>query len=312
MLRFFRSGFILLRGKVGFTLETREKKRGDRFDGYWLRDEVPAMNSFMAYLFPNRADNEAFIEQSIDLRPMDAFLAKKNAGLEKDKYSYFHVILAACVKCFVLRPRMNRFISGNRIYQRDHISVAFVVKKRFEDSSSEGLAYKRYTGDDTIDTLHVSILEEIYQCRRTDVEDNSNAFMQKLMRLPSWLLRLVVKILFKLDRKGKVPYDLIRTDPNYASIFLTNLGSIGLDAGYHHLNNWGTNSFFVTIGEKHLHPYYDEKGNVEMREVLNLGFTLDERIADGYYYSRTIRLFKYLLQHPQLLEKPAKEEVDYE
>ena len=175
-------------------METREKKRGDRFDGYWLRDEVPAMNSFMAYLFPNRADNEAFIEQSIDLRPMDAFLAKKNAGLEKDKYSYFHVILAACVKCFVLRPRMNRFISGNRIYQRDHISVAFVVKKRFEDSSSEGLAYKRYTGDDTIDTLHASILEEIYQCRRTDVEDNSNAFMQKLMRLPSWLLRLVVKL----------------------------------------------------------------------------------------------------------------------
>ena len=125
-------------------METREKKRGDRFDGYWLRDEVPAMNSFMAYLFPNRADNEAFIEQSIDLRPMDAFLAKKNAGLEKDKYSYFHVILAACVKCFVLRPRMNRFISGNRIYQRDHISVAFVVKKRFEDSSSEGLCIQRY------------------------------------------------------------------------------------------------------------------------------------------------------------------------
>ena len=49
-----------------------------------------------------------------------------------------------------------------------------------------------------------------------------------------------------------------------------------------------------------------------MRQALNLGFTLDERIADGYYYSRTIRLFKYLLQHPQLLETPAKEEVDYE
>ena len=311
MLRFFRSGFILLRGKVGFTLETREKKRGDRFDGYWLRDEVPAMNSFMAYLFPNRADNEAFIEQSIDLRPMDAFLAKKNAGLEKDKYSYFHVILAACVKCFVLRPRMNRFISGNRIYQRDHISVAFVVKKRFEDSSSEGLAYKRYTGDDTIDTLHASILEEIYQCRRTDVEDNSNAFMQKLMRLPSWLLRLVVKILFKLDRKGKVPYDLIRTDPNYASIFLTNLGSIGLDAGYHHLNNWGTNSLFVTIGEKHLMPYHDAEGKVEMRETLKLGITLDERIADGYYYSKSIRLLKHLLQNPELLELPANQEVEY-
>ena len=311
MLRFFRSGFILFRGKVGFTLENRQKKRGDRFDGYWLRDEVPAMNQFMGYLLPNRADNEAFIEQSIDLRPMDAFLAKKNAGLEKDKYSYFHVILAACVKCFVLRPRMNRFISGNRIYQRDHISVAFVVKKRFEDSSSEGLAYKRYTGDDTIDTLHASILEEIYQCRRTDVEDNSNAFMQKLMRLPSWLLRIVVKILFKLDRKGKVPYDIIRTDPNYASIFLTNLGSIGLDAGYHHLNNWGTNSFFGVIGKKHLAPEWHEDGSCTVHPVLDLGLTLDERIGDGFYYSGTVRLLRKLLENPELLEQPFSTEVEY-
>ena len=204
-----------------------------------------------------------------------------------------------------------RFISGNRIYQRDHISVAFVVKKRFEDSSSEGLAYKRYTGDDTIDTLHASILEEIYQCRRTDVEDNSNAFMQKLMRLPSWLLRLVVKILFKLDRNGKVPYDIIRTDPNYASIFLTNLGSIGLDAGYHHLNNWGTNSFFGVIGKRHLAPEWHEDGSCTVRPVLDLGLTLDERIGDGFYYSGTVRLLRKLLENPELLEQPFSTEVEY-
>ena len=70
--------------------------------------------------------------------------------------------------------------------------------------------------------------------------------------------------------------------------------------------------FFVTIGEKHLHPYYDEAGHVEMREALNVGITLDERIADGYYYSKTVKLFKYLMQHPWLLDRPAKEEVDYE
>lgn len=49
-----------------------------------------------------------------------------------------------------------------------------------------------------------------------------------------------------------------------------------------------------------------------MREVLDLGLTLDERIADGYYYSKTIKLLKHLLQNPQLLEAPAKEEVQYE
>ena len=47
-----------------------------------------------------------------------------------------------------------------------------------------------------------------------------------------------------------------------------------------------------------------------MHETLPLGLTLDERIADGYYYSRTVKLLKYLLQNPRLLETPANEEVD--
>ena len=49
-----------------------------------------------------------------------------------------------------------------------------------------------------------------------------------------------------------------------------------------------------------------------MREKLKLGITLDERIADGYYYAKSVRLFKYLLEHPTLLERPLSEEVEYE
>ena len=177
-------------------MEQRPKKRGDRFDGYWLREEAPALAQFMAYLMPNRTDNEAHFDVDIDTRPLDDYLAKKNRGLTEDKYTYFHIFLAACVKCFVLRPKMNRFLAGNRVYQRDHISVSFVVKKKFEDHSDEGLAYKRYDGSDTIDTLHSSILEEIYQCRREDVLDNSTDIMSKLIRLPKWLLKILVRILF--------------------------------------------------------------------------------------------------------------------
>ena len=65
------------------------------------------------------------------------------------------------------------------------------------------------------------------------------------------------------------------------------------------------------IGEKYKAPRYDDDGNVTgMREMLNLGITLDERIADGYYYSKTIQLVKHLLQNPQLLSLPAKEPVE--
>ena len=79
-------------------MEQRAKKRGDRFDGYWLRDEAPALGQFMAYLMPNRADNEAHINMDVDCRPLDAFLAKKNEGLTEDKYTYFHIFLAAAAE----------------------------------------------------------------------------------------------------------------------------------------------------------------------------------------------------------------------
>ncbi|MBQ3701161.1 MAG: 2-oxo acid dehydrogenase subunit E2 [Oscillospiraceae bacterium] len=292
-------------------MEQRPKKRGDRFDGYWLRDEAPALGQFMAYLMPNRADNEAHINVDVDCRPLDAFLAKKNEGRTEDKYTYFHLFLAAAVKCFVLRPRMNRFISGNRLYMRDHISVSFVVKKKFEDKAEEGLAYKHYDENDTIDTLHESIMEEIHQCRREDVLDNSTDMMTKLLKLPRWMLRIIVNILFALDRNGKVPYDLIKADPNYSSIFMTNLGSIGMDSGYHHLNNWGTNSFFVMIGKKHLAPEWHEDGSCTVRPVISLGLTLDERIGDGYYYAGTVRLLHKLLENPELLELPFSTPVEY-
>lgn len=69
----------------------------------------------------------------------------------------------------------------------------------------------------------------------------------------------------------------------------------------------------MVIGEKKLTSVYnDEEGRTEMKETLDLGLTLDERIADGYYYSKTVKLVKYLLQNPELLELPAGEEVDYE
>ena len=285
-------------------------KRGDRFDGTWLRNEPP-LNQFMAYLYPNRADNEAYINEEIDLRPVEAYLAKKNEGRTEDKYTYFHVICATIVKAFTLRPKMNRFVSGNRLYARNHVSVAFVVKKKFSDRSEEGLAFRKFGPDATIDKLHDSLVEEVTQRRKDDDVDNSTDFMGKLLKLPRWMLRLLMKALFSLDRKGKVPYDLIKDDPNYASAFLTNLGSIDLNCGYHHLSNWGTCSCFVVIGRKHLAPEWHEDGTCEVRPVLNVGITLDERIADGYYYSKTIKLVKHLLAHPELLELPASTPVDY-
>ena len=99
-------------------MEARKRRHGDRRDGYWLRD-LDALHGFTPYLFPNRADNEAFIEEEVDLTNLNAFLEKKNSENPEFRYTFFHAILAAIVKTVTLRPRMNRFVQGNRMYMRN-------------------------------------------------------------------------------------------------------------------------------------------------------------------------------------------------
>lgn len=293
-------------------MEKKKKRRGDRRDGTWLRN-IDAMHAFMPYLYPNRADNEAFIQESIELENIEKYLAEKNAKLAdgEEEYKLFHVLLAALVKTITLRPKMNRFVKGGRMYQRNTLSLAFVVKKKFSDNGAEALAFMEFDGETTIDDVHRKISAEINECRSEKI-DNSTAGMDAFTKMPRWLLRIVMWVLHRLDYYGKVPYSLIKTDPNHATCFITNLGSIGLKAGYHHLCNWGTNSLFIVLGQKKKSPIYDDDRNMSMKDTMPIGITLDERIADGYYYSKTVKLLKYLLANPELLETAAKEEVDYE
>ena len=140
--------------------EQKKKKWGDRSDAVWLKD-LPSMNRIMPCIMPNRADNEAFISVDIDYKPLEAYLAKKNEGLTEDKYTFFHVIACAIGKAFVLRPKMNRFVCNNRVYQRNDITVAFTVKKKFDDRAEEALAQFKIDAHETMDTFHEKIMKVI-------------------------------------------------------------------------------------------------------------------------------------------------------
>lgn len=290
-------------------MEKQKRRRGDRRDGTLIRDIDP-MHFFLAYIYRNRADNEAYISERIDLERINAYLAMKNAASQESPYTMFQLILAAFIKTVVLRPKMNRFIQGRRIYQRNEISAAFVVKKKFNDESHEALAFLRFNEKATIDSIHRQIAAEVSSCR-SDKPDESTDVMMKLMKLPRFIISFIVWIIMKLDYYGKVPKSLIGSDPAFSTVWFSNVGSIKLKSGYHHLTNWGTNSIFCLIGEKKQSPFFNEAGQVTMKETVELGLTIDERIADGYYYSGTIRLLKKLLQNPELLELPADTEVEY-
>lgn len=271
----------------------------DRKDGYLIRDIDP-MHYIMPLIYPGRCDNEAYISERIDLSAINAWLEKENAkpGNAEFKYTMFHVLVACLMKTVHLRPKMNRFIANDTMYQRKKVTASFVVKKLFADDGAEGLAILDCEEKDTIYTLHEKLYKQISVVRSDKLDASSDA-MSIVTKLPRWISRPFVKLMCVFDRHGWVPKSLIATDPYYTTVLFSNIGSIGLKCGYHHLTNWGTNSIFCLIGEI-------KDGQVD------IGLTIDERLADGYYYSKTIKLLKYLTQHPELLEKELIEKVDYE
>ena len=286
-----------------------ERRFGDRRDATLLRD-TDALHFIMGIIYPNRADNEAYIAERVNLEPIKAYLAKKNVEGIPFKYTFFHVILTALVKTVTLRPKLNRFYANENYYQRNKITAGFVIKKEFSDGSEEAMALLEAKPDATIDTIHEEIRRQVQATRNEQKMNTTDNSMDILNKLPRFLSKTAIRFIRFLDRHGWCPDFLIGDDPNYSSVFLSNLGSIRLRSGYHHLTNWGTSSLFCIIGEKKWTPLYDQNGLVEMRETVDLGLTVDERIADGYYYSKSIRLFKYLLEHPARLEQPLNTEVE--
>ena len=280
-----------------------ERRFGDRRDARLLRD-TDALHFIMGIIYPNRADNEAYIAERVNLEPIKAYLAKKNVEGIPFKYTFFHVILTALVKTVTLRPKLNRFYANENYYQRNKITAGFVIKKEFSDGSEEAMALLEARPDATIDTIHEEIRQRVQATRNEQKMNTTDNSMDILNKLPRFLSKTAIRFIRFLDRHGWCPDFLIGDDPNYSSVFLSNLGSIRLRSGYHHLTNWGTSSLFCIIGEKKWTPLYDQNGLVEMRETVDLGLTVDERIADGYYYSKSIRLFKYLLDIPSCWSSP--------
>ena len=283
------------------------KRWGDRKDGKLLR-KIDSMHYFMPLMYPNRCDNEAYMNIRIDLTKAEEYLAEKNASDPAYKYNLFQLVLTALMKTIMLRPKMNYFIANGNMYERNELTAAFTVKKIFSDKGGEALARIRAKNTDNINTIHDQIYQQISFCRSDD-KDPSTASMDMIQKIPG--KHLIGAAARFLDRHGWMPSSIIATDPYYCSAVLTNLGSIKLDTGYHHMTNWGTNSVFCVIGMMKKRPYYDDDGNVTMRQSVNIGLTIDERLADGYYYAKTTRLLKHLLENPELLELPLNEKVDY-
>ena len=116
------------------------KQRGDRKDGHLVHSDDP-MHIFMPYIMGSRTDNEALLNATFDMTAVTEYLKKKNDQNPQFKYTIFHVVIAALAKTIYLRPHMNNYIAGHRLYQRDEISFCFTARNKMADSGGEFVMY---------------------------------------------------------------------------------------------------------------------------------------------------------------------------
>ena len=293
------------------TEKNPNRKRGDRRDGTWIKD-VPGLNVLLANLYSKRTDSEVFLHQQIDVTELMHYIEKKNTPDAPYKTTMFHCFVNIVARVLNERPMMNRFIQGRRFYQRNNISISFVAKRRFTDHSEEALMQYIAKGTDTLEDVSRMIVGDVHKMRSEKSASGLDDIINHLAALPRPILMLFTKSLHWLDFWDKVPQSLMDGDPNFSSVLLSNLGSIRCPSVYHHLNNYGTCSIIITIGTIRKGLVLMDDGTTQVRDVMDIGATLDERIADGFYFARSLKLIQHICSHPELLERPLEENSQYE
>lgn len=285
-------------------MEEYKRRRGDRRDGRWVHD-VPGLQSVMAHLMPNRTDCEVYLSDSFDVTDLLKYIEKKNAEHPEYKTTLFHCFIFCVAKMIHERPLMNRFIQGRRMYERFDISLSFVCKRRFADNAEESLMVLVPEDNQNIDDITRKVVGDLSETRKSEHSTGGvDALLDSLAKLPRPLLMLIVKIVRLMDFWGIAPKSITEGDPNFTTVLFSNLGSIKGPAVYHHLNNYGTNSIMITIGTIHKAEIIMPDGTKAIRDVVDVGATLDERIGDGFYFVRSLKLVKHIFAHPELLELP--------
>jgi len=272
-----------------------------RSDGVYVRD-LAAFKRVFPYVMKTRTESVVYFDQKIDVSETLSYLESVNEGRPKEeRVTFFHLVLAATVRILRMRPELNRFVVGRRIYAHKEISATFIVKKALTEEAPEAEARLVFSGDesprDVSSRIHAGVRNA-----RSGSRGSDDKLIDFVAALPRPLIRLVAWTIQALDFHNVLPRFMMGAIPLYTSVYITNVGSIGIEPPFHHLYEFGSASLFMAIGRIHKEAFVAEDDTIVARPCVRLTFTLDERISEGFYYARSLILFQRLIEHPSLLD----------
>jgi len=279
---------------------------GDRYDGWRVR-KVDALFSVVPFILPTRVDSQVFFEVKISIDTVEAFIRKYKE--EIPDLSIMHVVMASLVRLFSQRPYLNRFIVWNKIFARNHMSFSLAIKRSMTDEGEETVIKPYFLPTDTLQDVVRKTKVELTNNQQVGQENSSDSISKMMGFLPDFLLRSVIFFVKQLDKIGLMPKVFFEASPFHTSLFLTNLGSIGIESIYHHLYEVGTCSIFAAIGRKNKKYILNKDGSIKPTKSMLLKFVLDERICDGFYYASSMRMLEKILSDPSVLLLPPEQVI---
>jgi hypothetical protein len=261
-----------------------------------LATNVPPYRRIMPFILKTRNESAVYFEQELDLTKTLEFIEQYNANHAR-RITVFHLFLWASMRSLHQRPGMNRFTVGGRIYQRNGIWLSYAAKKEMKDGSPLVLLKREFDPAMSFDQL-VDFVHGDVKVGRSDQQLHNEKETNLSLKLPALLLRFGLWAIALLDSMNLLPHGFIKPDPMYASMMVTNLGSLKLESAYHHLYEYGNVPVFVALGCNKTKVDVDENGQFIAKTVCSVKYSFDERIEDGLYCAKTLEILRSYVEDP--------------
>ena len=287
---------------------SKKRRFGDRKDGRRVRTMSP-MSYVIPYIMRTRNDAQNQIADTIDITEADKFLREMRAKGYKS-ISVLHVFIAAYIRAISMRPGINRFCSGQKIYHRNTIEINMAVKKEMSLDAPDTMIKVRFEPTDTITDVYEKFNAVVEKATAEGSNTDFDKTARWLTRLPGILFRGTVRLLEFLDYHGWLPQALLDVSPFHGSMIITSMGSLGIPPIYHHLYNFGNLPVFISYGLKYHKNVMNANGAVERRTMIDVKVVTDERICDGFYFASALKLIRKFVASPALLTPPPETVIE--
>lgn len=277
------------------------RRFGDRKDGRKIRTLAP-YDTVSPYIMGSRGDAQNYLADKFDTDAADRFVRqKRNAGLAG--FGIMHVILAAYVRTISQKPRLNRFIAGQKIFARHNIEINMAVKRKLRADETNTVIKVIFEPTDTAEDVYrrfEETMDKAFGAAGNDFDSTAKG----INLIPGLLKKFAVWLLQLLDYFGLLPAALLKVSPFHGSMFITSMGSLGIPPIYHHLYNFGNVPVFLAFGAKRYENQIADNGRVLKRKFIDYTFVTDERICDGFYFAAGLKQFRQYLGNPSVLDVP--------